>query len=131
MTQRWIEFEGVRHDITEATQRGAIGDLRELLKVSGVSVAKIARTLYEMGEMDSILGVYESEDRLEAFAALLFLCLRKSGRRDFTWEDALATSMMDIRLVVEVDEEDEADPKAPAPSTPDGPEGSDPESSPT
>ena len=120
MTKRWIRHQGESYDLQEATQRAAIGDLRELLRVADISARKIADTLMGMSEMESILDVYDSEDRLEVFAAMLFLCRRKAGDRDFTWADALATSLIDIQLVVEVDEEEEADPKGPDLPTPDG-----------
>jgi len=71
-----------------------------------------------MREMGSLLEVYESVERLDFFAASLFLCLRKAGRKDFTWKDALEVPLSDITLVVDVEDEGgDADPKVSDPQT--------------
>jgi len=124
-TRKWIEYHGEKYDIQPATQEASIRDLKELLRVGGISVAKIAATFKGMKDMQSNLDVYEDPERLDLFAALLFLCLRKAGRRDFTWDDAQDTPMVDIVLVFELDDaEGDADPKASDPRTLDEPEGS-------
>jgi hypothetical protein len=119
-----LGYKGESFDIQDATNNGTIGDVRELLKESGVSVWKIGRTLIGMEEMGSLLEVYESVDRLDFFAAALFLCLRKAGRKDFTWSDALAVPLSDITLIIDVREGGDADPKVSDLPTPEGPEGS-------
>ena len=120
-----IRFEGVEYDLQDATRRATIGDARELLKVGGIAVSDIAKALIGMGEMQSAIEVFDKVERLEAFAAMLFLCLRKAGRKDFTWDDALATPMVDITLVIHTGEEvEDDDPKAPDLPTPAEPEAS-------
>ena len=118
-----IRYQGVEYDLQEATREATIGDARELLKVGGVAVSDIAKALMGMGEMQSAVEVFDKVERLEAFAAMLFLCLRKAGRKDFTWADALDVPMVHIQLVIYTpDEEEDADPKAPDLPTPDEPE---------
>src|SRR5690349_1330678 len=105
---KWLHYEGVKYDLMAATQRARIGDLVELNRLSGISVRKIADVLIGMGGMESILDVYDEPERLEVFAAMLFLCKRKAGE-PFTWDEALGTSLIDITL--DFGEVVEADPK--------------------
>lgn len=116
---RWLTFEGVRYDLREATQKPLIRDLIELKKQAGISVRTIADVLIGMGEMNSILDVYDEVDRLEVFAAMLFLCKRKAGE-DYTWNDALSVSLIDITIEFDEEEGEESDPKDVSPSMPDG-----------
>jgi hypothetical protein len=112
---RWLTYEGQQFDLQAATQAASIRDLVELKKTAGISVRTIADTLVGMGEMESFLDIYDSVDRLEVFAAMLFLCKRKAGE-SFSWDDALGASLVDITLSFEEDEAD--DPKATSPQTP-------------
>jgi len=117
---KWLTYEGEKYDLMGATQRARIGDLVELNRLSGISVRTIADTLIGMGEMKSILDVYDDPERLEVFAAMLFLCKRKAGEA-FTWDEALGASLVDISL--DFGEVSEEDPKALSPQTPDEPGG--------
>lgn len=116
----WLEYDGTRYDLQEATQRSAIRDLVELKKLSGISVRTIADTLIGMGEMESPLEIFDEVERLEVFAAMLFLCKRKAGDT-FSWDDALSASLIDISL--DFGEAVEEDPKVSDLSTPETPSG--------
>ena len=126
-----VEFEGETFDFRQSTNEASIRDLKELLRVSGISMAKVAATFKGMRDIDSQLDVYDTEERLDLFAAVLFLCKRKAGYREFTWEDAQDAPMSHISLIVEVTEGDDADPKVSDPQTPAVLEESESPSSPT
>ena len=117
-TRRWIKYEGRKYDVMEATQRATIGDLLELHRDAGMSVRKISTVLTGLADMKSILDIYDEPARLEVWSAMLFLCLRKAGRREFTWDDALSVSLVDIALDIETPEEGAGDPKVSDPPTP-------------
>lgn len=118
-TRRWIKYGGKKYDVMEATQRAAIGDLLELHREAGMSVRKISNVLTSLADMESILDIYDEPDRLSVWPAMLFLCLRKAGHREFTWADALAVSLVDIQLDIETEEAGEGDPKVSDPTTSD------------
>lgn len=130
-TARWIEYRGVRYDLTEATQQATIGTLLELHRVAGMSVRKVSEVLIGMGDMTSILDVFDSPERLEVWPAMLFLCKRKAGDADFTWEQALSVSLYDVHLVIDEPGEADADPKVSDPRTPDESDGEEPTTSST
>lgn len=118
-TRRWIEYGGQKFDLMAATQQAAIGDLLELHREAGMSVRKIGDVLVELKDMESILDIYDTPERLEVWPAMLFLCKRKAGDRGFTYAQALAVSLVDVQIIIERDDEDDADPKDSAPPTPD------------
>ena len=116
---QWLVVDGVRYDLQEAIQEPSIRSLVDLQKAAGISVTTIAETLVGMGGMKSATEIFDSVERLNVFAALVFLCRRKAGERDLTFDEASEVSLANVSLDFEDDDEVEDDPKDP--STPEGP----------
>lgn len=110
---QWLVVDGTRYDLQESVQRASIKTLVDLQKSAGISVNTIAETLVGMGEMASPSELFDSVERLNVFAALVFLCKRKAGEQ-VSFDDAAEVSMADVSIDFDDESEDEADdPKGP------------------
>jgi hypothetical protein len=116
---QWLVVNEVRYDLQDAVQHASIRSLVDLQKAAGISVNTIAETLVGMGEMQSPEELFESVERLNVFAALVFLCRRKAGEQ-VSFDDASEVSMADVALDFD-DDEDEAEDDPKGQSTPEEP----------
>jgi len=104
---QWLVVRGVRYDLQGAVQEASIRSLVDLQKAAGISVNTIAETLVGMGEMQSAAEIFDSVERLNVFAAMVFLCWRKAGEK-VSFDEAAEVSMSEVSIDFDV-EEDAAD----------------------
>lgn len=117
---QWLVVQGVRYDLQEAVQHASIRALVDLQKAAGISVNTIADTLVGMGDMKSPREIFDTVERLNVFAAMVFLCRRKAGDV-VTFDEASEVSMADVRIDFDDDDDETADEDPKDQSTPEGP----------